>query len=200
MRRFLACLSVVLVTHFVGNTPAHANSRKPADHPGYVDLQRLAQFGKAESQVEVYLTEPLLRLVQAAGGNGLGSVLKGLKLIQVHTFPVGKAGVLDMAPAADSLIAELEEAGWVTVVRVREDEEHVAVCFKPDGDRLAGIFVVAIESGDEAALVNIVGGIDPAQIARIGEQFNVGALLELEQEVDGSQVEREDSKSGGTEP
>jgi len=53
------------------------------------------------------------------------------------------------------------------VVRVRDEDELVLVLVMQSGDRFAGLTVLMVEAGDEAALVNIAGDIDPATIGRL---------------------------------
>jgi hypothetical protein len=194
MKRLLLYVSVALVG-LSAAAYAEDGSGKATDHPGYVDIDKLVHFGKSESEVEVYLTEPLLRLVAAASkkkDKGLVDALKGLKLIQVRTFSMKERYIQDVGAAADSLVDVLEQDGLVTVVKVREDDEDVRVCFRPNGDLLDGIFVIAAERGDEIALVNIVGTLDPAHIGSVGSNFNLGHLKNLNIP---DRIRQEDEKS-----
>jgi len=115
-----------------------------------------------------------------------------LKLIQVRTFSMKERYIQDVGAAADSLVDVLEQDGLVTVVKVREDDEDVRVCFRPNGDLLDGIFVIAAERGDEIALVNIVGTLDPAHIGSVGSNFNLGHLKNLNIP---DRIRQEDEKS-----
>jgi hypothetical protein len=53
-------------------------------------------------------------------------------------------------------------------------------------DRIAGLVVMAVEPGDEAAFVNIVGDIDPAQIGRLGRKFDIEPLDSIRIEIKNS--------------
>ncbi len=70
----------------------------------------------------------------------------------------------------------LKADGWETVVKVREDDEFVDMFLKTNGDVIEGMVVMVIDEDDEAVFVNIIGEIDPEQIGRLGNKFNVGGL------------------------
>ena len=44
------------------------------------------------------------------------------------------------------------------------------------GDEIAGMAILAIEEGDEAAIINIVGKVDLSQLERLGEALDIPHL------------------------
>ena len=110
----------------------------------------------------------------------LADVLSKLKLVRVQKFALEERDAKDVEAKVDDMAKKLEKDGWMRVVRVREDADHVHVYFKITDGLLQGITVMAIEDRDTAAFVNIVGEIDPEQIGRLGAKFNIDELHDIE--------------------
>jgi hypothetical protein len=58
-----------------------------------------------------------------------------------------------------SQLAELEDRGWETAVKVREDDEAVWVMYRVDGDAIRDLYVVVLND-DELVLVKATGRLD----------------------------------------
>ncbi len=147
--------------------------------PGYVDFSAMGIFGEEESTVEVFLKGPLLRLVSEATkdeDSELADMLSRLRLIRVQVFPLRRQKAALVAKKAAEMARQLEKKGWEMVVRVRDRDEQVYVYLKSVKDRIAGLAVMSVEPGNEAAFINIVGDIDPAQIGRLGRKFDIQPL------------------------
>ena len=56
--------------------------------------------------------------------------------------------------------------------RARDHEEKVDVYVKSGNDAIQGILVMAVD-GEEAVFVNVLGDINPDEIASIVDQVNV---------------------------
>jgi hypothetical protein len=169
----------VLAVSAVG-TPRAVAAEDYAKLPGYVDFETMGIFGDTESTIEVFLKGPLLKMVTEAVKSDdpeLAVLLSGLKLIRVQVFPMDPERSRSVAKKTDEMAKQLEKKGWEMAVRVREDEEHVYLYLLPGKDAtVAGLVVMAIEDDGEAAFVNIIGDIDPAQIGRIGRTFHIDSL------------------------
>jgi len=66
-----------------------------------------------------------------------------------------------------------------TTVRVREKDEETYIYIKQAGGQIVGLTVLALDSDQEAALINIVGTLDPAEIGRLGRGLNIPQLQKV---------------------
>ncbi|MGB1048446.1 MAG: DUF4252 domain-containing protein [Rhodothermales bacterium] len=65
-------------------------------------------------------------------------------------------------------------------MRNRDVIENTHFYVRLVGDGVAGMVVMSVEAGsDQAVFVNIVGDIDPEQIGRIGQKFQIKGMREL---------------------
>lgn len=176
--RMLALLAVVALV------AAPASARQPVQgDPGYVDLRRFEKLFAEEPTLEVNLTGSLLRMVAEAArleDEAFAALLDRIKAIYVRGFSLGEQEAGQMRDRVSALSSDLRDAGWMRIVRVREDGEQVDVLTRESGDRIDGLAVFVVESGDNGTiLVNIVGEIRPEEIGRIGRRFAIEALEDL---------------------
>ena len=61
---------------------------------------------------------------------------------------------------------QLQQAGWESVIRVREGDELVRVSIVRDENVIRGVFVLAAER-DELVLVNAVGSLSPENVKQL---------------------------------
>ncbi|NNE46368.1 MAG: DUF4252 domain-containing protein [Rhodothermales bacterium] len=148
--------------------------------PGYVDLEAMESWFGEEPYLFVNVKGALLNLVAEASrfeDPDLADLLHRLKAVQVRGYKSDRSDAKAIRSRASNFARELEKKGWETAVRVRDDDEHVELFMKSDGDVIAGLMiVVAKDDDDETVFVNIVGDIDPAQIGRLGRKFDIDEL------------------------
>ena len=81
-----------------------------------------------------------------------------------------------MADGAVDLVkdisAKLSDQGWESVVTVNSADEQVRIFMKISEDRVDGITVMAVEE-TEAVFVNVIGDINPAELERVMDNFDV---------------------------
>jgi len=142
-----------------------------------VNLDHLA--AKAKESVVVTLDANALKLA----GNFLSSkdakeakvrkLVEGLEGIYVRSFKFEKPGQYTQADV-ESVRAQFKSPEWTRIVEVRssKDGENADVYFKTANDRIEGLAVIAAEP-QEFTVVNIVGPIDPEQLANLGGQFGI---------------------------
>lgn len=181
-KTLLLCLVLILA---LAVTAAAQSQKKPKEdykkHPGYVDFNTLEIFGEEDAKVEVFLKQPMLKLVSEFVKEDepqLYDLLGKLVLVRVHVFEADEATTKKFVAESAKALKTLNGKGWERVVRVREEDEHVHVYLKPskDYDYLIGIVVIAVEVDDEAVFVNIVGDIHPSDVGRLGHHFGIEEL------------------------
>ena len=153
--------------------PAWAQEDAMKDLPGYVDFGQLsAVFG--EPRVQIAVGQSLLNMVGALSANEdpeSAELLKRLKGVRIHVFEHSEmsAGAIDYVNDASG---KLTAMGWESVVMVNSDDEQMRVFMKINNDMIEGITVMAVEE-DEAAFINVIGNISPAELERVMDNFNV---------------------------
>jgi hypothetical protein len=159
-----------------------------ANHPGYIDFGSFEKFQDAEETVEVFIKGPLLKFVAKAAEDedpDLAALLNNLKLVKVNVFSIDKFSIDEARSIMKSVSKKIDRNIWEMMVRTKEPGEYVEIYiqFGPN-DSLTGLVVMAIEEDDEAVFVNIVGDIDPAQLGKLSDKFNIPKMNSLEIEAE----------------
>ena len=153
--------------------PAMAQEDSLKDYPGYVDFGELNSiFG--EPTVQIAIGESLLGLVGSLSAEEdpeTAELFKKLNGVRVNVYEdkVIPAEGLDFVK---DISAQLSDLGWESVVTVNSNDEQVRIFMKINGDRVDGIPVMAVEES-EAVFVNIIGDINPAQLDKVMDTFDV---------------------------
>lgn len=176
-------LAAVLLS--AAGSPARADEKnKEAElraMPGYVDFSMLDGIGQ-EAKVEVNLRDPMLGLVSkfvGADDPDMKSLLASLKLVRVRVYNITPETAGKLMDVGSKTAARLDKLGWERVVRVRDDNDHVDVYFKPSrkAEWIDGVLVISLGDDDnEAAFVNIVGTIRPEDVSRISDELDIQGL------------------------
>jgi len=156
-----------------------AQAQKRADPPGALPLGELGLFPREKLSVEIDLHGPLLRLIAGATKGDdpeFATMISGLQAIRLQVFPLAGADEATIKARIGRAVRWLEEQGWVSTVRMRDKDSEVYIYLKESGGKIVGLTVLALEPGREAALINIVGRIDPAQLGRLGQRLNLPQL------------------------
>jgi hypothetical protein len=158
---------------------AVANDEDYERMPGYFDFGSFDEYSDRETSVEVYIKEPLLSLVRIATRHEepeLSELLSRIKLITVRTFSVDKRDEDSIGQRVTRMGEKLDREGWEKIVRVRGIDEQVFIYMKMTGETIDGLVVIAVEYGDEAAFVNIVGDITPESLELLYGRFSIPEL------------------------
>lgn len=147
-----------------------------AAQPGYVPIEKLDLFPQEKLSVEINIEGALLNLI-AAGARGsdpeFASLVSGLKSIKVQAFPLKGADEDRLRTRIGSAVRWLEDRGWKSTLKVREGGEETYIYLKETDGKIAGLTLLSMTPGDEAVVLNIVGRIDPDQIGRLAQHFDV---------------------------
>lgn len=171
-RRWLRHAAVAVLTALLA-LPAMAQEDALKDLPGYVDFGSLDSiFG--EPTVQISIGESLLRMVGSLSAEEdpeAAELFRKLNGVRVNVFETEKMadGAVDFVK---NISAQLSERGWESVVTVNSADEQVRIYMKISDNKVDGITVMAVEE-TEAVFVNVIGDINPAQLERVMENFDV---------------------------
>jgi hypothetical protein len=153
---------------------------RPAPDAGAIPFDELDLFPRDKLSVEIDLEGPLLRMVSEftkSDDPDFAKLMAGLKAIRVQVFPLkGKAGAEPLRPKIDRAVRWLEDRGWHSIVRVRDKGQETYIYLKEGNGKMVGLTILSVSPGEEAALINIVGMLDPAQLGRIGRGLDIPQL------------------------
>jgi Domain of unknown function (DUF4252) len=158
-------------------------AQKPsAEASGLLPLEELNLFPRDKLSVEVNIEGALLRLVAEATKRedpAFSSLISSLRSIKVQVFPLAGADTDSVKTKIGRAIRWLEDSGWQATVKVREAKEETYIYLKEQDGQVVGLTVLAFTPGNEAAVINIAGRIDPAQIGRLGQGLDLPQLQKL---------------------
>jgi hypothetical protein len=141
-------------------------------------LDKLA--AKADETVDITLDGALLKFAgRFLSGNDTDQaktkkILSGLESITVRSFEFSSEGQYDKADV-DAIRAQVKGPQWSRIVGVtsRKDGEKVDVYFKDAGNGNLGGMLLLCAEPMELTIVNIVGTLDPSELAGLWGHFGV---------------------------
>jgi hypothetical protein len=101
----------------------------------------------------------------------VAELFKRLQGVRIRVFENASvtAGALDYVKEVSS---RLSDGGWEPVVTVNTEAEQVRIFMKINADIVEGITVMAVEE-NEAAFINVIGNLNPAQLDKVMDNFDV---------------------------
>jgi hypothetical protein len=171
--RKLQVLCLGAMTALMTAVPAIAQEDALKDYPGYVDFGELSEiFG--EPAVQISVGQSLLNLVgslSASEDPEAAELFRKLNGVRVNVFETS-----EMADGAVALVQDISgklgQRGWESVVTVNSADEQVRIFMKMSAESVEGITVMAVEE-TEAVFINVIGNIDPAELGRVMDNFDV---------------------------
>ena len=168
------CLSVGALA-----SPVHGQTLTD-DVPGLVNFDAFDQRFGIPPSFEVNIQGKLLQLVSEASREEdpeLSELLDRLHAIQVRGFPMQRSQFRMMENHSREIATELEDAGWNTVVKLRDYGEYVDVYAKENATYIEGLMMMVVDNElRETVLINIVGNIQAEELGRIGSRFDIAPL------------------------
>ena len=154
--------------------------------PGYVDFGDLTKFESSTGVTEVILDEELLAAlaqISTEEDPNVMEILNGLKLVKANVFEVNESNKSELEEKVKSIDSKLSSSGWKRIVKTKSEDEIANVYIKQNNNKqIVGLVVTSVEKDNEAAFVNIVGTIDLATLGRLGKQFNIHQLGDVNDE------------------
>jgi len=146
------------------------------------NLENLSK--KAQESVDVTLDRGLLQLAakfisdRDSDAARVKKIIGGLEGIYVRSYQFAEDGDYDMADV-DAVRSQLGMPTWSRIVGVRSKRhgEDVDVFLKvtAGGTQLGGLVIISAEPR-ELTFVNVVGTLDPDDVAELGGQFHIPRL------------------------
>jgi len=162
---------------------AWAEDEDYSKYPGFVDFSELEGIKRADRSVEIYLKKPLLSLVAALSSEeeepGLQKLISNLVLIRVEQFEMQPKENQKVEKVVEAISKQLAKNKWEKLVRAVDHEERVEIYLKTDEKKISGLLVMALDSNNEAAFINIVGEIDLHLLGKLGRKFNIEPLVHI---------------------
>jgi len=179
--RFTLCLSLLLLAGVAAAPPVRADAAAPAPDtsPGAIPFGELEIFARKDLTTEINLEGALLQLV----GNAMreddpefARLVSGLQVIRVRVASLKDLDTEKVRAKMDQAVRWLEAKGWTAVVRTRDKGVESYIYTRTVQGKIVGLAVLSLEPGKEAAVINIVGHLDPDQIGRLGRGLHVPQL------------------------
>jgi hypothetical protein len=148
--------------------------------PGYVDGSRFLDLaGEHATSVEVNFHGSLLKAILGIDPD-LKKLAGGLESIQAVILTFEEEGP---ATKALELMSQTEkrlvDSKWEALTRIKEGSSRVTVLVLNDEEEISGLVVLVADEG-EIVFANIAGTIDLAALARLGEQFDIPGLDQVD--------------------
>lgn len=152
-----------------------------AADPGRLRLPDFSALSKKATQsVDISLGPSLLQLAGGivsddsdAKSAAVNDLIKGIKGIYVRSYTFDRPGEYSKADVK-ALQAQVLAPGWIPVVSTHDLKQggNVDIYLLRTGDHTEGVAIIAAEPR-QLTIVNIVGSIDLARLARLQGQFGV---------------------------
>ncbi|RBP51262.1 DUF4252 domain-containing protein [Arenicella xantha] len=147
---------------------------------GQIDFADLSSF-YGEPKVEINLSASLMKIIGSFADEEedpeVANILANLESIKVRVYNLN--GELEKANSTiDRVSGELKTDNWETLVTVNNNEENqkVRIFSKSTLNVIDGVVVMVVspeKDGGEAVFINIVGEIDPDNIAKVTEKLDI---------------------------
>jgi len=172
-------LSLTVMLGLLLSTSGMAQTNEIKKLAGYVDFGDLTSI-YGEPNVEINLGPSMLQFASAIIGDAdpqALSVMKGLKAIRVQIYNID--GNADAAiKQINTSRKQLVENNWEQIVKVKEDSQETHVFMKMIDGKIEGMTVLVAGDEDQAIFINIIGNIDPKDLGKITESFDLDLDLD----------------------
>ena len=185
MKRLLMSKFVIGLFCTLLALPAIAQEDELKDLAGYVDFGDLSAI-YGEPKITINLGGTMLNFVgmmsssESPETSELISKLKGIR-VQIYSMAekVDAAGIDAAKNQFSETKSKLKSSGWEPIVQINEDDEQVLVYMKMEDGNMEGMTVMVVDE-EEAVFVNIIGQLNPAELGRVMESFDVDVDVDLD--------------------
>lgn len=149
-----------------------------ANSKGYVSFESL-QHAYGEPKVSINLNAILIGvagLLVAPEDPEIALMLKSLDNVSVTSYDIQGDSTAAIS-AMDGMVKKIAKENWQAIVKVNDEHEKLRVYAKYTGELMDGIVVMLVDKqrgpNGEAIFANIVGEIDPQNIAKVTQSLNI---------------------------
>ena len=155
--------------------PTMTMAQIDTDHPGYFPIEDLGILSEEDINLEINLPGAMLKFIAAATDEDepdLSRIAANLESIRVRGAELDGSGLAAVRSGFQNAAQKLKSAGWISMVRVREEDEEVLIFFKEEAGQMVGLTVFTLED-NEAMMINLVGNIDPSDLSGLAEGLDL---------------------------
>ena len=160
--------------------PVIAQEDELKDLPGYVDFGDLS-LTYGEPKITINLGGTMLNFVgmmSASESPETSEMISKLKGIRVQIYSIEENSDAAMNQFGETK-SNLKSSGWEPIVQVNEDDEQVLVYMKAVDGNMEGMTVMVVDQ-EEAVFVNVIGQLNPAELAQVMDKFDVNVDLDVD--------------------
>jgi len=160
--------------------PVIAQEDELKDLPGYVDFGDLS-LTYGEPKITINLGGTMLNFVgmmSSSESPETSEMISKLKGIRVQIYSIEENAEVARNQFGDTK-SSLKSSGWEPIVQVNEDDEQVLVYMKAIDGHMEGMTVMVVDE-EEAVFVNVIGQLNPAELAQVMDKFDVNVDLEMD--------------------
>ena len=160
--------------------PVMAQEDELKDLPGYVDFGDLS-LTYGEPKITINLGGTMLNFVgmmSSSESPETSEMISKLKGIRVQIYSIEDNADAAMNQFGDTK-SSLKSSGWEPIVQVNEDDEQVLVYMKAVEGNMEGMTVMVVDQ-EEAVFVNVIGQLNPAELAKVMDKFDVDVDLDMD--------------------
>ena len=180
MKRFLITAVCALLAF-----PAMAQEDALKDLPGFVDFGEMNSI-YGEPKVNISIGGSLLGFVGAMAKHDdpeAAAIFNKLKGVRVSVYSTEDAGVGAALDQVSQVKSSLQADNWEPIVQVNDDGEQVQIFMKINGTKMDGLTLMAVDD-EEAVFINVIGQLDPDELAQVLDNFDVDIEDALDIDID----------------
>ena len=180
MKRLLRNKFVIGLFCTLFTLPVIAQEDELKDLPGYVDFGDLS-LTYGEPKITITLGGTMLNFVgmmSSSESPETSEMISKLKGIRVQIYSIEENVEVARNQFGDTK-KNLKSSGWEPIVQVNEDDEQVLVYMKAVDGNMEGMTVMVVDE-EEAVFVNIIGQLNPTELAQVMDKFDVNVDLDMD--------------------
>jgi len=127
------------------------------NHPGYIDLDDIKVPQTSQSMTMIDLGPEILGLFTKSDREDGDEKSSSIISIHVRSYESDSIDVEELQPVIERIQKKLKKEDWKQLIYSKEGDEQTTVSIKYGGDRILGLFVMAIDPADEVTFVNVIG-------------------------------------------